>query len=75
MTTISTISCNYNKLLTILTIVFLQCVIKSTYRERKRRPPCTEDTKLSVTVKNYRKKYKALLFYEEEEHVRLLAKK
>ena len=50
-------------------------ITKSTYQERKRRPPCLEDTKLPVTVENYRKKYNALLFYEEEEHVHLLANK
>ena len=50
-------------------------VTKSTYQKRKRRPPCLEDTKLPVTVENYRKKYNALLFYEEEEHVHLLANK
>ena len=50
-------------------------ITKRTYQERKRRPPCLKDTKLPVTVENYRKKYNALLFYEEEEHVRLLANK
>ena len=50
-------------------------ITKSTYQERKSCPPCLEDTKLPVTVENYRKKYNALLFYEEEEHVRLLANK
>ena len=50
-------------------------VTKSTYQERKRRPPSLEDTKLPVTIENYRKKYNALLFYEEEEHVHLLANK
>ena len=42
--------------------------------ESSRAPP-KEDMKLSVNLKNYRQKFKALLFYEEEEHVKILHEK
>ena len=45
------------------------------YEERKSNPPPQSDAKLPLTLDNYRRKFKALLYYEEEEHVSLLAKK
>ena len=45
------------------------------YEERKFNPPPVSDTELHVSPDNYRRKFKALLYYEEEEHVTLLAKK
>lgn len=39
--------------------------------ESSQAPP-KEDMTLSVNLKNYRQKFKALLFYEEEEHVKIL---
>ena len=34
--------------------------------------PPKDDMMLSVNLENYRRKFKALLFYEEEEHVKIL---
>ena len=45
------------------------------YEERKSNPPPQSDAKLPLTLDNYRRKFKALLYCEEEEHVSLLAKK
>lgn len=39
--------------------------------ESSQAPP-KEDMILSVNLENYRQKFKALLFYEEEEHVKIL---
>ena len=48
---------------------------KGSYEERKLNPPPVTDAQLPLTVENYRKKMRALLYYEEEEHVSLLAKR
>ena len=50
-------------------------LLKGSYEERKLNPPPVTDAQLPLTVENYRKKMRALLYYEEEEHVSLLAKK
>ncbi len=50
-------------------------VIQGSYEERKLNPPPLSDAQLPLTVECYRRKFKALLYYEEEEHVSLLAKK
>ena len=49
--------------------------LKGSYEDRKLNPPPLTDAQLQLTLKNYRRKFKALLYYEEEEHVSLLAKK
>ena len=46
-----------------------------TYWERQKHPPPEEDMMLPVTLENYRRKYRALLYYEEEEHVEVLKAK
>ena len=42
------------------------------YEQRRRNPPKEEDVKLPLTIINYKCKFHALLYFEEEEHVRLL---
>ena len=42
------------------------------YEERRKNPPKEEDVKLPLTFINYKRKFHALLYYEEEEHVRAL---
>ena len=45
------------------------------YLNRQKNPPSPNDMFLPVNLENYRQKYKALLYYEEEEHVEVLKKK
>ena len=42
------------------------------YDQRRKNPPKEKDVKLPLTFINYKHKFHALLYYEEEEHVRLL---
>ena len=42
------------------------------YEQRRKKPPKEEDVKLPLTFVNYKCKFHALLYYEEEEHMRLL---
>ena len=49
--------------------------VQNTYLERQKHPPPEEDMMLPVTLENYRQKYRALLYYEEEEHVEVLKAK
>ena len=56
-------------------LVVVVSLLKGSYEERKLNPPPVTDAQLPLTVENYRKKMRALLYYEEEEHVSLLAKK
>ena len=42
------------------------------YEQRRRNPPKEEDVKLPLTFTDYKCKFHALLYFEEEEHVRLL---
>ena len=50
-------------------------VAKDTYLRRQRNPPPAQDMILPVHLRTYRRKFKALLYYEEEEHIEVLQAK
>ena len=49
--------------------------VRDAYLERQKHCPSKGDMMLPVTLENYRQKYRALLYYEEEEHVEVLKKR
>jgi len=42
------------------------------YELRRKTPPKKEDVELPLTMQTYRRKFHALLYYEEEEHIQVL---
>ena len=50
-------------------------VAKDTYPRRRINPPPAQDMELPVHLRTYRRKFKALLYYEEEEHIEVLREK
>jgi len=42
------------------------------YELRRKSPPKKEDAKLPLTRQTYQRKFHALLYYEEEEHIQVL---
>ena len=49
--------------------------VLDTYKNRQRNPPPFEHMMLPVQLKYYKQKYRAMLYYEEEEHVQVLQAK
>ena len=50
-------------------------VAKDTYLRRRTNPQPAQDMELPVHLRTYRRKFKALLYYEEEEHIEVLQAK
>ena len=50
-------------------------VAKDTYLRRQKNPPPAQDMILPIHLRTYRRKFKALLYYEEEEHIEVLQAK
>lgn len=50
-------------------------LLQESYLLRRKTSPLPVDMTLSVSMETYRKKYKALLYHEEEVHVEVLKTK
>ena len=48
---------------------------RDTYWKRQKCPPPIKDMILPVNLEHYKRKYRALLYYEEKEHVEVLKAK